>query len=63
MRLANMLQSVAPRRYRLSSGSLGTQYEALQERKKYYQAERQRIEDIIEEITRQLPLSEGANES
>ena len=50
---------MAPRKYRLHDGSIGTEYDALLEIVKLQEARKQRLEDEIEILKVRLGLAEG----
>jgi hypothetical protein len=55
-----VMQPVPQKKYRLHDGTPATEYEAVLENVKYWEAKRQLAEDKIEEFRRRLVIAEGA---
>lgn len=53
------MQPVPQRTYRLRTGELGTEYEALAESLEFWKAKLQQIEDKIKEIQQKIEFAEG----
>ena len=60
MEAAILVPSYPLKHYRLRDGTLGTEYQLLQEWLKDKLAKRQFLDDEIEELQQRLPLAEGA---
>lgn len=54
-----VMQPVPQRTYRLRTGELGTEYEALAESLEFWKAKLQQIEDKIKEIQQKIEFAEG----
>jgi len=57
-----MMQTLPPRKYRLFDGTLGTQWEALQEVLRTQEAHLRQIEERIEILKIQMQTAEGRPE-